>query len=132
MQQDVVEGLERELQHFRECLAHVGCSASAWELGFVLECEAKVQAAKKVLLSVSRVRAEGSGVQHGASAYSQPRAKDVIGDGEVQHEAPAHMDGDESQLEAFAWPFCARRAGRLCGRGGRAAGGRQPAPVRHR
>ena len=105
MQQDVVEGLERELQRFPECLAHVGCSASAWELGFVLEYEAKIQAAKEVLHSLSRVWAVGSGMQHGASAYSQPRAKDVIGDGEVQHEAPAHMVGDESQLEVFAWPF---------------------------
>ncbi len=51
MQQDVVEGLESELQRIRECLARVGCSASAWELGFVLEYEAKIQAAKKVLHS---------------------------------------------------------------------------------
>ncbi len=61
MQQDVVEGLESELQRFRGCLARVGCSASAWGLGLVLEYEAKIQAAKKVLHSLSRARAEGSG-----------------------------------------------------------------------
>ena len=48
-QQDVVEGMERQLQYFDESLARVGPSASAWELGFVLDFEAKIQAAKKVL-----------------------------------------------------------------------------------
>ena len=96
MQQEVVEGLESELRRVREISARLGIGASADVSGLVLEYEAKIQTAKNVLHSLSRVRAEGSGVHHGASAYSQPRGKDVIGDGEVQHEAPAHLDGDES------------------------------------
>ena len=38
-------------------------------------------------------------------AYAQPRAGDVFGDGEVQHEALVHLFGGESQLEVCAWPF---------------------------
>ena len=105
MQQEVVEGLESELRRVREISAQLGIGASADVSGLVLEYEARIQTAKNFLHSLSRVRAEGSGVQHRAVAYAQPGAEDVFGDGEVQHEAPAHMVGDESQFEVCAWPF---------------------------
>ena len=76
VQRAIVEGLERDLRLVREISAQVGVGASASVLGLVLEYEAKIQTAKKVLHSLSRVRAEGSGVQHRAVAHAQPRAEE--------------------------------------------------------
>ena len=44
-------------------------------------------------LKAKEVNGDGE-VQHGAPAYSQPKAMEVNGDGEVLLEAQAHLNGD--------------------------------------